>query len=204
MDATPNHEAKPNLVRRVHLGWLRIRYWDPVQRAAQHHIHDDLAHVDARVAAFTAEAAGVRRQALMELERRVESLGPGRAAPAWTSLVQAAVAAVTILGALMLAIFNGWFGAVIKMTDEETGELRGITQEQFATTVSAVHTPIIVSVGALLIVVIWTLIGASTKDFRRGVARAWLRLFSELNQSLDEVPPVQREGIWQWARRASK
>jgi hypothetical protein len=205
-DYPMNHPRTPepnlNFVQKVRQTWLRFRYRDPVQRAAQDHVHDDLARVEARLESFAAEDESVRRQVLMELDRRIELLGPGRSAPAWSSMIQGLVAAVTIFGTLLLAVFNGWFNAVMTMVDDETGALRWVTQQQVSETVSAVQTPIMWALFGMLTLVVLTLIGAAEKDGKRGVSRAWLKEFSasEMSRSKAEVEGGD-DAFWDAVRR---
>lgn len=177
--AIDDHEL--TVIQRARRRCLKLRFKDPVQRAADLHLFEDLAWVDERTEAYRAEDAVVRRQVIMELEKRVELLGPGRAAPAWSSLIQGFVATVTIFGTLLLALFNGWFGAVMTMMDTETGVLHGVTSQQISDTVTAFETPIIWALGVLIFLVVATLAGAAAKDRQRGTALAWLHLFSDID-----------------------
>jgi hypothetical protein len=180
---TNTHSTDLTILQRMRRRVPRLRFKDPVQRSAHLHLFDDLAWVDERSEAYRAEDAVVRRQVIMELERRVELLGPGRSAPAWSSLIQAAVAAVTIFGTLLLAVFNGWFAGVVTMMDRETGVLRGVTRQQISDTMSAVQTPIVYALGILLFVVAATLVGAAAKDAQRGTSLAWLHVFAEVDRA---------------------
>ena len=180
MSATADRDL--NILQRSRRRLLKLRFRDPVQRAAHLHLFENLSWAHERTEAYRAEDAVVRRQVIMELERRVELLGPGRASPAWSSLVQGFVAAVTIFGTLLLAVFNGWFGAVMTMMDKKTGVLQGVTSQQISTTVTAMQTPIIYALGLLLFLVVATLVGAATKDAQRGTSLAWLRIFSDVDR----------------------
>jgi hypothetical protein len=144
----------------------------------------------------------------MELERKVEMLSPGRSAPAWSSLIQSLVAVVTILGTLLLAVFNGWFGAVISMMDKETGVLVGVSEEEITELMRTVGTPILWAAFGLFLIVAIVLTQAALKDAQRGVSRSWLRAFAEFEMQrgntgdVSTTPDAHAE-FWNRLSRAS-
>ena len=173
---------------------------DPVQRAAHAYVFVDLKNVSGRLKAFSGEDQGVRRQVLLELENRVELLSAGRAAAAWASIIGASVAAVTITGALLIAVFNGWFTTVVKLMDEKTGFVHGITQKQFTDPILLVAQIIGGSIGLLLFAAVVILIGATVKDKRRGISIAWLRLFTDAEAQRESARETMPAACGRWCR----
>jgi hypothetical protein len=161
--------------------YLDRKYRDPDQRAAQKHLHGDLQCSALRLRAFLADREEVRVQVLLELRQLSELNSSGNAAPALTALLGAVTLTATLFGTLVFAIFNGWFAGVVKMTDAETGVVKGITQEQFGDTVNAVA----IVLGALTLAVLgasfWAVTHARDKDRRRAVHVAWLEEYARAN-----------------------
>jgi len=68
-------------MRRAYLGYLQLRYRDPIQRQAQAHLHDDLTFVEARTSSFASAPKAVQRQVIRELEHQIEVRKSGNASP---------------------------------------------------------------------------------------------------------------------------
>jgi hypothetical protein len=165
--------------------WKAVREWnldrrfkDPVQRASQHHLHDDLTKSATRVQEFLDESEAVRIQVMMELRRRNELNTPGNAAPALSALLGAVAVGATLLGTLVFAIFNGWFATVIKMTDEKTGIVEGLTQQQFEEMMHSVTT-LLAGIGVVVLgPSIWAVSHARRKDRVRAVSLVWIEEYT--------------------------
>ncbi|TFD91585.1 hypothetical protein E3T61_08985 [Cryobacterium lactosi] len=179
-------------------GWyLDHRFKDPAQRASQCHIHDDLTQTAARVRSFLAEDEAVKVQVMMELRYRIERNAAGNAAPALSGILGAVTVAATLLGTLVLAVANGWFGIMIKMTDPETGIVRGITQQQLGSTLGSVAIPLVVIAVVALMVALWAAWHASGKDYRRAVTLSWMEEYSRArvqNAAVDVQIPERGSG----------
>lgn len=114
----------------------------------------------------------------MELRRRSELNTAGNAAPALSALLGAVAVASTLFGTLVFAVFNGWFAAVVKMTDEKTGTVEGVTQLQVEETMRSV-TVLLVGIAAVVVgVSAWAVSHARAKDQRRSVALVWLEEYA--------------------------
>lgn len=188
-------------------GWyLDRRFADANQRAAQKHLHSDLKNSVVRVQAFRAEDEPVRAQVMMELRHLSELNTAGNAAPALSALLGAVTVAATLFGTLVFAILNGWFGAVVKMTDEETGIVEGLTQHQFEDTVSAVTFLLLGIAFAVLGASCWAVSHARDKDRRRAISIVWLKEYAEaiaVPADADLVPEGAPgpSGIWRMVNR---
>jgi hypothetical protein len=129
----------------------------------------------------------------MELRVEIEKLSPGHAASAGAAVVGATATGLTLMVAFVLAFFNGWFGLVVKMTDSQTGIVRGLNQSDFETTLEAIGwvafaIALTVILGGILLVEV-----AQSRDGKRAVAVAWL---AEYSSSLDELRSAPRTRWW--------
>jgi hypothetical protein len=187
--------------RAVRERYLKRRFPDADQRTAQNHLHNDLKNSAVRVESFRAENEAVRAQVMMELRHLSELNTAGNAAPALSALLGAVTVAVTLFGTLVFAVFNGWFGAVVKMTDEETGFIEGLTQQQFNDTVSAVTILLLLLALAVLGASCWAVFHARGKDHRRAVSVVWLKEYAgavAIPTEVELVPESARgpSGFW--------
>jgi hypothetical protein len=180
MAEIPEISPAPKLSRRQAAGewYLDRRFKDPEQRASQRHLHDDLTKSAARVQAYLAEDEVVRVQVLMELRRRSELNAAGNAAPALSALLGAVAVAATLFGTLLFAVFNGWFAAVVKMTDEKTGAIEGLTQQEFENTMRAVTILLVAMAVIVLGASAWAVLHARDKDHLRAVSLVWLEEYA--------------------------
>lgn len=174
----PSENAGRRRLKAVYGWYLGWRFKDPIQRASQHHLHEDLTNSTVRVRRFLDEEDAVRIQVLMELQRRCEVNAAGNAAPAFSSLLGSVTLAATLFGTLVFALANGWFGTIAKMTDAETGVVSGITQRQFDDTLMAFAILLATIAGIVLMVSIWFVVHAHERDQRRAVSLVWIDEYS--------------------------
>jgi hypothetical protein len=158
--------------------YLHRRFKDPEQRASQRHIHDDLTQTAKRVHSFLAEDEAVKVQVMMELRYRSERNTAGNSAPALSGILGAVTVATTLIGTLVLAVANGWFGTMIKMTDAETGIVTGITQDQLGLTLGSVTNLLVAIAAVALVVAVLAACYAYGKDDRRAVTVSWIEEYS--------------------------
>lgn len=198
-------DRKPAWREVVRDWYLNRRFKDAVQRAAQKHLHGDLKNSAVRIQTFRAEDEAVRAQVMMELRHANEVNTAGNTAPALSALLGGVTVAVTLFATLVFAMFNGFFAALVKMTNAETGLVGGITEQQVKDTVSAVVILLACLALAVIVASCWAVSHARGRDLRRAVSVVWLTEFERavaLAAEADMVPesPTGPSGFWELFR----
>lgn len=167
------------VMRRIYDGYLVFRYRDPVQREAQTHLHDDLTFVDKRIADFIAAPGPVQRQVVRELNQKIEFRKPGNSSPAMSGLVAIAGTTVTLIGAIYLAVYNGWFSMLAAVTDPKTGQIHGVTPAQSSSVMGGISAGIVWwGIGFVVfgLLIFWA---ARSRDKERATSRVWLKAYED-------------------------
>jgi hypothetical protein len=114
---------------------------------------------------------------IRELEHQIEVHKPGNASPALSGLVAVFGTTITLIGAVFLAVYNGWFGLVTALTDPATGQVHGITATESNSVVGGITPAIIWFAICFVAVGLGAFFTARNRDKQRATSRVWLRTY---------------------------
>lgn len=167
-------------IGRAYNGYLAVRYRDPIQRQAQAHLHNDLTFMDSRIASFASASRPVQQQVIRQLHHSIEYRKPGNSSPALSGLVAVIGTTITLIGAIYLAIYNGWFGLLAALTDPSTGQVHGLTASQSDSVVGGLAPAILGCSAAFVGVGLVAFWAARNRDRERATCRIWLEAYKKV------------------------